>query len=164
QLAAKAWRSLAYKDAGPAMTFTRLQQVQREAYAMLLAGKNGVRVPEVLVAAKAGPGAALLVVRPAAGPRLAELAGEQITDDLLDAVGREVKLLHDARLAHGMLNPSHIVVGADGPVIADFARAGFGTAARCNADVAELLSSTAAVVGTRRAVAALARGCETATI
>src|SRR5436305_8922257 len=60
QLAAKAWRSLLYKDAGPTLTLTRLQQVQREAYAMLLAGKNGVREPEVLVAATAGPGAALL--------------------------------------------------------------------------------------------------------
>ncbi|MBV8235074.1 MAG: flippase-like domain-containing protein [Acidimicrobiia bacterium] len=157
QLAAKAWRALIYKDPGPALTFTRLQQLQREAYSMLLAGKSGVRVPEVLVAATAGPGAAVLVVRPAAGPRLAELAGDQISDDLLDAVWRQVRLLHAARIAHGKLNVAHVVVGADGPVIADFARAGFGTPARCRADVAELLASTAATVGTGRAVAAIGR-------
>jgi uncharacterized membrane protein YbhN (UPF0104 family)/tRNA A-37 threonylcarbamoyl transferase component Bud32 len=163
QLAAKAWRSLAYKDAGPTLTLTRLQQVQREAYAMLLAGKHGVCVPDVLVAATAGPNAALLVVRPAAGRRLSEL-GEQITDELLDALWGQVTKLHDARLAHGSLNTSHVVVGAGGPVIVDFSRARFGTPARRNADVAELLASTAAVVGNARAVAALARTTDPASI
>ncbi|HEV3351694.1 MAG TPA: lysylphosphatidylglycerol synthase domain-containing protein [Acidimicrobiales bacterium] len=164
QWAAKAYRSLAYKDAGPTLTLTRMQELQREAYAMLLAGKSGVRVPDVLVAATAGPGAALLVVRPAAGPRLSELVGDQISDELLDALWAEVEMLHDARLAHGSLNTSHVVVGPQGPVIVDFSTARFGTAARQNADVAELLASTAAAAGTSRAVAALARVGDRATI
>jgi len=164
QLASKAWRSLAYKDAGPTLTLTRLQQVQREAYSTLLAGKHGVCVPDVLVAATAGPGAALLVVRPAAGPRLSELAGGQITDELLDALWHQVAKLHSARLAHGSLNTSHVVVGADGPVIVDFSRARFGTPAHRNADVAELLASTAAAVGDARAVAALHRVADDETI
>lgn len=164
QLAAKAWRSLAYKDAGPTLTLTRLQQVQREAYAMLLAGKHGVCVPDVLVAATAGPGAALLVVRPAAGPRLSELAGERVTDELLDALWGQVAKLHAARLAHGSLNASHVVVGVGGPVTVDFSRARFGTPAHRNADVAELLASTAAIVGNDRAVAAIARTAEPASV
>lgn len=157
QLAVKAWRSLVYKDAGPTFTLTRLQQVQREGFAMLLAGQNGVRVPDVLMAATAGPGAALLVVRPPAGPRLSELAGEQITDTLLDDLWHQVERLHAAHLSHGSLNTSHVVVSAEGPVIADFSKTRFGTETRRSADVAELLASTAAVVGDTRAVAALAR-------
>jgi len=157
QLAAKVWRSIAYKDNGPALTLTRLQQVQREAYAMLLAGKSGVHVPDVLVAATAGPGAAVLVVRPVAGARLNDLGGDQITDDFLDALWSEVARLHAARLAHGSLNAAHVVVGADGPVITEFSRARFGTPARRSSDIAELLASTAAAVGDDRAIAALRR-------
>jgi undecaprenyl-diphosphatase len=157
QLAVKAWRALLYKDVGPTLTLTRLQQVQREAYAMLLAGKNGVRVPDVQIAGTAGAGAAVLVIRPAAGPRLSEVSGEQIDDEMLDALWREVGKLHAARQSHGSLNTAHVVVTAEGPVIVDFSRARFGTGARRHADVAELLASTAALVGDERAVDALIR-------
>ena len=67
QLLAKFWRFLFYKDGGPTFHLTRLEDVEHEAYTLLLADRAQVPVPPVVVAGTAGPGTALLVVRPAGG-------------------------------------------------------------------------------------------------
>ena len=54
---------LAYKDSGPMLYLTRLQQVEHEAYATLLARDAGVNTNDVVVAGQAGPKAAILVER-----------------------------------------------------------------------------------------------------
>lgn len=78
QLLAKTFRFLAYRDSGPTLTLTRVQQVEHEAYLSLLADRAGVTGPAVLAAGTAGPSRdAMLVTRPPPGPTLAELAGEQ---------------------------------------------------------------------------------------
>ena len=63
RLVAKAWRFLAYKDSGPTLTFTRLQQVEHEALCLYAARDVGVLAPQVVVAGLAGPSAAVLVTR-----------------------------------------------------------------------------------------------------
>jgi uncharacterized membrane protein YbhN (UPF0104 family) len=78
QLLAKTFRFLAYRDSGPTLTLTRVQQVEHEAYLSLLADRAGAAGPAVLAAGTAGPSRdAVLVTRPPPGPTLAELAGEQ---------------------------------------------------------------------------------------
>lgn len=73
QLLAKTMRFLFYRDSGPTLTLTRRQQVEHEAYLMLMAERAGARVPEVLAAGGAGPANdALLVSRPPVGRFLAE--------------------------------------------------------------------------------------------
>ena len=72
QLMSKFWRSLAYKDGGPALHTTRLEDVEAQAYALLLAERADVQVPAVVVAGTAGPGAALHRIRPLDGPRLCD--------------------------------------------------------------------------------------------
>ena len=62
QLLSKSWRFLAYKDGGPTLHTTRLEDVEAQAYALLLAERAGVRVPPVVVAGTAGPGAALIAI------------------------------------------------------------------------------------------------------
>ncbi|HXY91198.1 MAG TPA: hypothetical protein VEP49_01860, partial [Acidimicrobiia bacterium] len=62
RLIAKVWRFIVYRDSGPPLTLTRLHQLEREAYLMLVARDAGVRVPPVLVVASAGAGSAVLVV------------------------------------------------------------------------------------------------------
>lgn len=159
QFLAKSWRFFVYKDSGPTFFFTRLQQLQYEAYTMLLARDAGTRTPDVVIAGTAGPSAALLVARPADGPRLHEADPGTITDDVLDALWDQVVVLHDARVAHGALNAWHVALTADGPTIIDFhAASATARPARAAADVAELLTATAAIVGPERAVAAAARG------
>ena len=74
QLLGKALRFLFYRDSGPTLSLTRLQQVEHEAYVNLMAQRAGARVPEVLAAGRAGPsGDAVLLTRPPPGERLADL-------------------------------------------------------------------------------------------
>ena len=63
RLVSKAWRFLAYKDSGPTLTITRLQQVEHEALCLYAARDVDVPAPQVVVAGLAGPSAAILVTR-----------------------------------------------------------------------------------------------------
>ncbi len=64
QLLAKLWTSLVNKGSTSRFVLTREQQVEHEAYLMLVAAQAEVHVPTVVVAGRAGPRAALLVQRP----------------------------------------------------------------------------------------------------
>lgn len=155
QLMAKAWRFVAYKQRPPPLHLSRVHQVEHEACMALLAREFGVDVPEVLFVGGAGPGAALLVMRAVPGLRLSDLSAEDLSDDLLQAAWSQVAKLHRARIAHGSLDTSHLldydrklaVVGFSRSSTTDFRH-------RRARDVAELLASTAAIVGDRRAAAA----------
>jgi undecaprenyl-diphosphatase len=158
QLLAKFWRGLLYKDSGPQLHLTRLEDVEHEAYTLLLAARSGTRVPAVVAAGTAGPGAALLVERPLVGPRLDAVDPMTVTDAGLDALWQQVIHLHDAMVTHSRLNASHIVWTPDGPGIADFADASAAAGReREHADVAQLLYSTAGIVGDERAIASARR-------
>jgi uncharacterized membrane protein YbhN (UPF0104 family)/tRNA A-37 threonylcarbamoyl transferase component Bud32 len=155
QLLARTWRSLAYKEPSPPLQLSRLYQVEHEACMTLLAGSAGVHVPEVVFVGRAGPGAGLLVLRPLGGRPLSEMGPAAVTEDLLAGVWRMVAKLHTAGLAHGALRADHVVAGGDGPGIVSFATAttaNFGL--RRAKDIAELLASTAHIVGDERAVGA----------
>lgn len=159
QFWAKAWRWLLYKDSGPELHLTRLADVEHEAYTLLLAQRAGARVPEVVVAGTAGPDAALLVTRPLEGPRLADADARALTDKRLADAWDQLQRLHDAHVQHGALNPTHLVITPRGIGIDDFSRAsGAASDERRDADIAELLASTAAIVGIDRAVKAAVRG------
>jgi undecaprenyl-diphosphatase len=158
QYLAKAWRFLAYKDGGPTVHLTRLEDVEHEAYTVLLAARAGARVPSVVVAGKAGPSTALLAVRPLAGELLSTADPASVTDALLDDLWRQAVCLREARVAHGRLHAGHIVLTSDGPAVADFEDAtAAANSERTSADAAELLFSTASIVGEERAIAAVIR-------
>ena len=162
QFLAKLWRSLVYKSSGPQLYLTRSQDVEHQAYTTLLAARAEVQVPEVVVAGTAGPGAALIVTRALDGPRLDELTADAVSDDLLVDLWRQVRRLHEALVAHGELHTRNITVGDGRPVILGFLSSSTGAdELRRTADVAELLTSTAVLVGDDRAVAALATGLGT---
>jgi uncharacterized membrane protein YbhN (UPF0104 family) len=159
QLMSKAWRSIAYKDGGPALHSTRLEDVEAQAYALLLAERAGVDVPPVVVAGSAGPGMALIASRPLPGTALCDVDAASVTDAMLVDLWKQVGALHAARVAHGRLNCRHVVVDGAKLGIADFEWAtGAAASGRRAADVAELLVSTALVVGDDRAVAAARTG------
>jgi undecaprenyl-diphosphatase len=159
QLLAKSWRFVAYKDGGPSVHLSRLEDVEAQAYAMLLAERAGVSVPTVVVAGSAGPSTALLAVRPPVGTPMSAVDPVVVTDDLLTDLWQQVHRLHAARVAHGRLNTRHVLVTADGLTITDFETAdGTANTSRRAADVAELLVSTALIVGNDRAIAGAAAG------
>ena len=159
QFYAKAWRWLLYKDSGPELHLTRLSDVEHEAYTLLLAQRVGVHVPEVVVAGTAGPGAALLVTRPLEGVPLAEAGARALTDRRLADIWDQLHRLHEAHVEHGALNARHLIVTSKGIGIDDFSRAtGAASDARRGSDIAELLATTAALVGNERAVRAAVQG------
>jgi tRNA A-37 threonylcarbamoyl transferase component Bud32/uncharacterized membrane protein YbhN (UPF0104 family) len=158
QLIAKAWRFAAYKQRPPPLHLSRVHQVEHEACMALLARSVGVDVPEVLFVGRAGPGAALLVMRAVAGVRLSDLSADQLTDELLEAAWTQVAKLHKGRVAHGTLDTTHLVDYDRRVAVVGFSRASTtGYRHRRDRDVAELLASTAAVVGDERAATSAVR-------
>ena len=159
QLMSKLWRFVLYKDGGPALHLTRLEDVEQQAYATLLAERAGVRVPSVLVAGTAGPGTALLVERALDGVLLADAEPRAITATVLKKLWAQVTQLHGAKVAHGRLNAHHVRLMVDTPAIVDFDTASAAApTGRCRADVAELLTSTAELVGPEKAIRAAIKG------
>jgi membrane-associated phospholipid phosphatase/predicted Ser/Thr protein kinase len=157
----RAWRQVSRRAASdPGRFGSPSEQVEREAYMLLLAGAVGVRVPQVLLARPTGNGAGLLVMEYIPGVSLAELPPEQIGDQLLAELWRQVGLLHAHRIAHHDLGGWSVVVDdRRQPWLVDFdaseAMAGSPGLAK---DVAELLVSLAHVVGAQRALAGALTG------
>jgi uncharacterized membrane protein YbhN (UPF0104 family) len=160
QLLARAWRYLTRKDAPRTLLWTRRQQVEYEAYLQLLAAEVGVRVPNVVLAGNEGP-VALLVEHAPDATSMFDTPAETVTDGVLDDAWDQLRCLRAAHLAHGHLDGHHLLVDGSRVVVTTFewstTSAGFG---QTNADVANLLAATAAVVGSERAIAAAHRGME----
>ena len=155
RLLSKVWVTTFYKDPGPRLALTRVEQVEHEAFLMLVAAQAGVNVPRVVAAGSAGSRAAVLVQRPVEGRQLAELDAETLDDELLLQIWKSVAVLHGARIVHNNLDPAHVIVVEGAPWIVGFDdAASSGSSERMAQDVAELLVGTAAIVGADRAVTA----------
>lgn len=157
RLAAKLWRAVVYKDSGPTLTFTRLQQVEHEALCLLRAKDAEVVVPDLIAVGVAGPSAAVLVSTGVdhvafGSADLDQAQADQLVTDAWQALGR----LRVARIAHGALDADHLAIDVTGRLaLTDFSMASVaGPAARLDLDVAQLLVTTAAMVGADGAVAA----------
>ncbi|MBV8304837.1 MAG: hypothetical protein JOZ04_11545, partial [Acidimicrobiia bacterium] len=162
QFFAKAWRFMAYKDSGPTLYLTRLQQVEHEAYVTLLARDSGVHTCDVVVAGQAGPKTAVLVQRPVVGLPLAEAHPDDVTDAMLVDAWRQLGVMHDqARVAHGALDPHNVLVEMGSAAFVDFGHATARSEKGMSGDVADLLVSTSLRVGEDRAVAAATAGMGT---
>ena len=161
RLLTKAGRWVLYRDSGPSLTITRLQQVEHEAYLTLRAGQAGVAVPEVVEAGTAGPSSdALLVSRLPAGTALADADAAHITDGMLDGLYRQLLILRRARIAHGAISGDTLLTdpAAQRIVLADFRNASTGAPPdRLDRDTAGALAATALTIGAERAAAAAAR-------
>lgn len=161
QFLAKLWRFVFYKDSGPTLYLTRLQEVEHSAYVAMVARSRGIQVPEVVIAGQAGPKAAVVVERSVEGVRLADLPAAAVDDSVLAELWHQVSLLRTARIRHGALDTDHVVVTAAGPVIVGFGAGSALTTADAKHDLVSLLVSTAGIVGAERAVAAFATGLGT---
>jgi glycosyltransferase 2 family protein len=154
QRIARWWRSLAYRDPPRSVTVGRLEQVQHEALATLMATQAGVRAPSVVTAARGPNGDALIVTRQPDSAPLEELPPEQVSDDLLRALWEQVARLHAARISHGRLNLSNVLVVDGGPMLVDFSAATLGAPqSALDIDDAELMVACTVLVGPDRALA-----------
>jgi glycosyltransferase 2 family protein len=161
KLLAKTGRFLFYRDSGPTLTFTRLQQVEHEAYLTLRAGQAGVNAPEVIEAGRAGPsGDALIVCRLPPGTMLSAARPEDVTDQMLDSLLGQVLTLRAARLAHGEISGDTVLLD---PVTQTAALTDYRSATTqageyaLDRDLASAIAAAAVVVGAERAAAAASR-------
>jgi len=161
RLLTKTGRFLFYRDSGPSLTLTRLQQVEHEAYLTMRAGQAGVAVPEIVEAGTAGPSKdALLVYRLPTGTMLSGANAGDIGDAALDDLYGQLLALRRARIAHGAMSDDVLLVdpAAQTTVVTDFRNASASASAdQLDRDMAGAIAATAAAVGPERAADAAAR-------
>ena len=160
RLLTKAGRFVLYRDSGPSLTITRLQQVEHEAYLTFRAGRAGVAVPEIIEAGPAGPSRdALLVYRMPAGTALSEADADGISDATLDDLYRQLLTLRKARIAHGAISGDALLIDATAKtIVADFRNASASASPdQLDRDLAGAMAATAVAVGAERAAGSAAR-------
>jgi uncharacterized protein (TIRG00374 family) len=151
QLAAKVWRTMIYREIGRTVSLTRLQAVEHEALVGLMAARAGVSVPELRAVGSASSDVALIAVDRVGVP-LSDLGEDDLADDLLVDIWRNLARLHAANISHGQMRASSVRVSEQGALLVDL---GLGSLAPevddSAADVVELLFSLALLVGAERA-------------
>jgi uncharacterized membrane protein YbhN (UPF0104 family) len=154
QLLSKFWRTLWYRDGGPALGLTRGQTAEHEAFVTLLARNAGVPTVEVVTAGSTPQKDAILVLR-GEGRTLSALGKEGLSDERLRQCWRSLSLLGRANIAHLRIDPS-TVVALDGEMgLVNFVGATVSPSEeQLMTDKAQLLAATATVVGGERALAA----------
>jgi uncharacterized membrane protein YbhN (UPF0104 family)/tRNA A-37 threonylcarbamoyl transferase component Bud32 len=153
QRMARRWRSLAYRDPPRSVAVGRLEQVEHEALATVLAAQAGVHVPEVVTAALGPDGDALVATRQPDIEPLETAAPDEVSDETLESLWEQVAQLHSARISHGRLNASNVLVLDDGPMLVDFSAATLGAPqSALDIDVAELVVACTVLVGPERAL------------
>jgi uncharacterized membrane protein YbhN (UPF0104 family)/tRNA A-37 threonylcarbamoyl transferase component Bud32 len=151
QRLARRWRLLAYRDPQRSAPIGRLEQVEHEALTTLMAAQAGVSVPEVVVVGLGPEDDALLVTRQPELDPLELSSPDQVSDELLEGLWRQVSRLHDAGISHGRLNASNVIVVDGAPMLIDFSGATLGAPqSALDIDVAELLVSCCVLLGPER--------------
>lgn len=153
QRLARAWRALWYRDPG-SVGLSRARPAEREALFTLFARNGGAPVSQVLTAGITAGGDTLIVLR-ASGRLLGTFAADEVGDELLASCWAALDRLAQARVAHREISPWTLRVQDGEVTLVDL---GGGVVALDNderlTDRAQLLATTASVVGSERAVAA----------
>jgi uncharacterized membrane protein YbhN (UPF0104 family)/tRNA A-37 threonylcarbamoyl transferase component Bud32 len=152
QWLARRWQALAYRDPPRSIAVGRLEQVEHEALATVLAAQSGVRVPEVVTAAIGPTGDALVVTHQPDVEPLETASADQVTDELLEKVWEQAARLQSAGISHGRLNASNVLVVDGRPMIVDFSASTLGAPqSALDIDAAEIIVASTILVGTDRA-------------
>ena len=115
QFLSKLGRSLFFRDSGPSLATTSLQQVEHEAFATMMASRVlEDRAPVVVTAGEVGGNAVLLLERPA-GSRLDALLPDAVPAGTAKSIIETVSAL-SAAMAHGAIAGSTILVDENAKV------------------------------------------------
>ena len=148
--------------AGRSVAIGRLEQVEHEALATLLAAQAGVRVPEVVTAALGPEGDAVVVTVQPDADVLEDLRAEDVSDETLRGLWGQVARLHAAGISHGRLNGSNVALVDGSALVLDLSAATLGAPrSALDIDVAELLVACTVLVGHERALTAAIDGVGT---
>lgn len=155
QFLASIWSSMWNRGDRPSLGLGRRQQVEHEAFVTLLAERAGVSVLPIVAAGMANERDALLVSE-STGRGFGSLGQHEVGDELVQGIWHAVLQLNALGIAHGQLDGDRLIVRPDGSAaIGDFGGARVAASdGAMMADRAQVLVTTALVVGTDRAVAA----------
>ena len=155
QLITSTWTALQTKGETPRIRAGRMERVEHEAVATLMAERAGVAVLPVVAVGKSADGDALLVTR-LTGVSLAHTPQDRVDDALLQAIWRDLVGLNDLGISHGDIDADHIVVSPDGqPALCDLGDALVGAErSALMVDRAQLLVTLAIATDATRSVAA----------
>ena len=136
---------------GPSLSLERTGE--RRVLLAMAARDAGVPTPALVAGARCGPDAILLAYQSIdSEPLLA--ADNTLSDNQLSALWEGIRRLHDSRVTHRGLTPDRMSIDGDGKIWLASPTDGtfFASGVRINLDRAELLVSTALLVGASRAV------------
>jgi uncharacterized protein (TIRG00374 family) len=152
------WRSIWYRDSGPALTSSRLHMVEHEALLTIAARRVGAPAQDVLAVGEPTDKTALLALS-AKGTPLRDLGPDEVSDDALIGLWKAVGSLHAHGMAHGRLNENAIRIDGSQALLQNFyAASSAAPDDRIQGDVAELMSSLADRYGVERAVTVAREG------
>jgi uncharacterized membrane protein YbhN (UPF0104 family)/tRNA A-37 threonylcarbamoyl transferase component Bud32 len=151
QRLARRWRLLAYRDPPRSAPVGRLEQVEHEALTTVMAAQAGVRVPEVVTVGLGPDDDALVVTRQPDLEPLELSSPDQVSDEVLEELWRQVARLHEAGISHGRLNLSNVLVVDGRPMLVDLSAATLGAPQSSrDIDAAELLVACCVLAGPER--------------
>jgi uncharacterized protein (TIRG00374 family) len=155
QLITSTWTALQNKGQTPHIRAGRVERVEHEAVATLMAERAGVRVLPVVAVGRSSDGDAILVTR-LSGTLLSDASANSISDETLQSAWRELVALHALGISHGDVDASHLVINSDGSVaLADLGAAVIdGDRSALLVDRARLLVTLAVASDADRSVAA----------
>ncbi|MQY09026.1 lysylphosphatidylglycerol synthase transmembrane domain-containing protein [Actinomadura macrotermitis] len=153
------WRLARFREATPGRALRSLRRsLEQESLTAYAVAAAGARTPRLTAVSDVGTEAALLAFEYVPGRRLGELPPNEITDELLTDVWRQLQCLQHARLAHHRLEGEAVLVTDTGR--ACLVDLGGGEIAAgdlaLRLDVAQLLTTLALRIGPERAVATAA--------
>lgn len=149
----RGYRWLRLRKTGDHRPFLSMRRsVEHEALVSQQARNRGIQTPAIRAVAPAGIDGMVLVRDWIDGTKCSEAA--ELPDNILEGMWQQASRLQDAHISHGGLNPSSFVSNAEGrPELINFRRGELASSEqRLGTDLAELLASTAAVVGIPAAV------------
>ena len=156
QFLASLWGSLWNRGERPSLGFSRLRQVEHEAFVTLLAERARRLRPPDRRRRHGRPSATPCWSRRAPGGASGRWGNTRSVTSSSQGIWRAVLALHELGVAHGQLDGDRLIVRPDGSAaIGDFGGARVAASdGAMMADRAQVLVTTALVVGTDRAVAA----------
>src|SRR5262249_6178443 len=140
----------------------RLQAAEHEAFITLLVRSGGLATQDVVTAGATIDDDALLVLRGEAQP-LSSLEQAELTDELMRRAWEALGRLDELKIAHQRLDPETVALIAGDVGFIDLETATVApTSVQLTTDRAQLLVSTASLVGSERAIRAAidARGAD----
>jgi undecaprenyl-diphosphatase len=156
----RVWRFVQPRNLGDQRPFSSLRRgVEHEALVASMARQFGLRAPMVAGFATAHPNGYVLVYEAIEGRSLDGVAVEEMTDEVLDQAWAQLAELRRHRIAHRDLRLANVFLDSEGSLfLIDF---GFSELAAedllLQTDIAELLASSASVVGVERALRSATR-------